>query len=687
MSEVKNFLFEIGTEELPPKTLFKVAANLATNVENGLKHAGLSHGAIKFFATPRRLAVLVFDLVTKQPDHTLELRGPAVTVAYDQEGKPTKALQKFLENNGITINQLEKLETPKGAWVVAHKKKSGRATDELLPEIINQALESLHTPKQMRWGNGKYTFIRPVHWLLMLYGNEIVPATVFGKTSSNVTYGHRFHHPAAITITSPEKYAEILAEQGFVIAEFEARKQMIFSAVQNKTNIGKVLIDENLLNEVTGLVEWPVVLLGTFDAHFLEVPQEVLLVALEAQQRYFPVVDQEGKLLPHFVLVSNIKSSEPVRVITGNEKVLRARFTDAEYFYRTDLQFTLDSLIDRLKQAVFQDKLGSIYLKTERLAKLTSFLAEKVGVATALAKRAAELSKADLVTTMVFEFPELQGVMGYYYALQQFESESVAIALKEQYLPRFAQDKIPDTDLGAILAISDRLDTLVGFFGINKIPTGEKDPQGLRRAATGILRIILERKLNLDLKELLEFANSCYSPELENTLATKQVLDFILERLRAMYLENGGDANVYNAVLATHPTKPLDFQQRLAAINFFKTLAEAEALSAAHKRVNNILNKTTISDEIKFSPKLAKEVAEKALAEIIEKNKAVIATLAQQGNYKEALELLATFKPAIDAFFDSTMVMVENEKLRNNRLALLRDLRALFLSIADISLI
>lgn len=687
MADTQDFLLEIGTEDLPSKKLHEVAASLAQHIEKHLKQHALTYRAVKFYATPRRLAVIVSDLLSKQPDQPIELRGPAVKVAYDQFGEPTTAAIKFAASCSIDVAQLEKHTTEKGSWVVCKSVKVGAATQSLLPEIVNQAVKHLPIPKQMRWGEGKITFIRPVHWVVMLLGTTVIRAAVLGVVSDNQTYGHRFLAPQAITIPEPSKYIELLEQQGKVIPDFTKRMQMIREAIEHASQTGNALIADELLTEVTGLVEWPTILVGVFDPHFLEIPQEVLITVLQQQQRCFPVINAEGKLLPQFILVSNLISRNPRRVIEGNERVIRARLTDAEFFYRTDLEFTLDGYLQRLQHTVFQEKLGTMYDKTVRLQKLAAVIATKINADPSQANRAALLAKCDLMSTMVWEFPELQGIMGYYYALQEFEPDSIAIALKEQYLPRFAKDQLPTTELGCVLALADRADTLVGLFGINKVPTGEKDPLGLRRAATGILRIILEKALAIDLFELFTTAQQNYLVPLDNAAAIKQLLDFVYERLRAWYLEQGGKTNVFNAVLATQPTQPLNFQKRLEAVTYFVTLPEAEALSMAHKRVNNILTKAQLSAISTFNPKLVTEEAEKALAQQVAISAPKVRQLCAIGNYKEALTTLAALKPAIDTFFDKIMVMVEDKKIRNNRLALLHDLHALFILIADISLL
>lgn len=687
MSEAKDFLFEIGTEELPSRHLFEMAESLAHHIEKSFKHYSLRHGAVKFFATPRRLAILVDSLSAKQPDQLIEMRGPAAKIAYNELGELTTAAIKFAESCGVDSSKLERLDNEKGSWVICRGKKIGNLTVNLIPEIVKLALKNLHLSRQMRWGKGEVIFVRPVHWIVLLYGSEKIDTEVLGVKTGNTTFGHRFMSSGPIVISEPKKYEEILEQKGKVIPDFSKRLAKIRDEITAIPKNGTALVDEDLMLEVCGLVEWPVALVGNFESKFLEVPKEVLITCLQHQQRCFPVVDSSGKLLSQFVVVSNIESQDPQRVILGNERVIRARLSDAEFFYRTDLQYTLDSYLDRLKLIVFQDKLGSVFDRTQRLIKLIQYLAAELNIHASYAARSALLAKCDLLSTMVWEFPELQGIMGYYYALQQFEPDPIAIAIKEQYLPRHPKDKIPSTDIGVALAIADRVDYLVGLFGINKIPTGEKDPLGIRRAAIGILRIILEKQISIDLKELLEQAKKNYQVTLENQDTTKQIIDFIYERFRASYLEQGGNAKVFNAVLSRLPTNPWDFKKRLDAVNYFITLPEAESLSSAHKRVMNILSKAKIEDELQFKLKYAKEDAEVSLAhQVLEKNP-ILQQLCEKGEYKEALKMLAELKPTIDRFFDEIMVMVDKEKVRNNRLALLKLLADMLNSVADVSLL
>lgn len=691
MSNSHDFLLELGSEELPPKELTNLVGSLAMHLEKNLRAAELTFDFIRTFATPRRLAVLVSNLLKSQPDKNLEIRGPAVSVAIDANGFPTVAGKKFSENCGVEFAKLDRIENEKGAWLICRTKKVGAKTTELLPSIVAKTIKEISIHRAMKWGCGEFTFVRPLHWIVMLYGSLTIETKIFDVISSNKTYGHRFHYPKPITILEPTHYEMQLSQKGFVIADFVKRREkiheLIMQAVMAKYPGSHALIEEALLNEVAGLVEWPVALVGEFSPHYLELPPEIIITCLEHHQRSFPIINQTKKLIPAFVVVSNIESLDPERLIKGNERVIRARLTDAEFFYRSDLRFTLDSFIEKLKLVVFQTKLGTLYDKTLRLEKLVTSIAQKINANIDYSDRAAHLSKCDLMTSMVGEFPELQGVVGYYYALQQYEPEEVALAIKEQYLPKFAKDSLPTTASGQVLAIADRIDTLVGAFSINKVPTGEKDPLGLRRAAIGIIRIILEKSLALDLKELCELAYNNYESAPENAAAVKQAVDFIIERMRAFAEEQGIKSNVINAVLARKSTKPLDIFKRLDAVSYFLTLPEAEALSSAHKRVNNILNKANINAEIKFNCDLVEEKIEQNLADEIAAKNELIIPLYKERNYREALKILSGIKPVVDEFFDKVMVMAEKEKVRNNRLALLTDLRELFNHVADLSLL
>lgn len=684
----QDFLFEIGTEELPSKQIALLAQSLARNLQQELDANGIHYGKIKFYATPRRLAVLVEALVDKQNEQIIERRGPTFKIAFNADGTPTATAHKFAASCGIDVTQLEKHETDKGKWVVAKIVKPGEATIKLLPQFVTNAIAALPLNKSMRWGVSDVAFIRPVHWVILLYGAETIAATILGITAANITYGHRFLHPQPITLTNALDYESLLETKGYVIADCNRRQEMIRTKIQEAASTkGQAIIDEELLAEVTGLVEWPEALLGEFDARFLQLPREVLTMVLEQQQRCFPIIDANDQLRPYFIALSNIQSRNPQHVIAGNNRVIRARLTDAEFFYRTDIAIPLDDYCNKLKMAVFQNGLGSLYDKSLRLMKLGSFIAARLHLDKARTERAAHLAKADLMSTMVGEFPELQGIMGYHYALAQHEAEAVAIAIKEHYLPRHAADNLPHTESGAALALADRIDTLVGIFGINKLPTGEKDPLGLRRAALGIIRIILDKNLELDLLELLQMAQSNYQVPLENTSAVTQILDFIFERLRNWYSEHSVNLNAFNAVLACRPTSLSNFDQRVKAIEYFRTLPAAESLSIAHKRINNILNKVKTEGTLKFDEALLQMPAEKDLYLQLTQKSAIIKALVEQTEYQQALTVLAELRPAVDKFFTDVMVMVEDQRLRDNRLALLMQLRAIFSVVADISLL
>jgi len=686
--QTQDFLFEIGTEELPAKQITPLSSALAQNFKQQLDQEKLSYEAITPYATPRRLAILVRNLATEKASQTIEHRGPTCEIAFNQDGTLTAAAQKFAANLGIPINELQTIETPKGKRLIATTLSPKISTLDLLPQIAEQAVSHLPLPKIMRWGNNSIEFTRPVHWLTMIYGTTTVNTSILGLMATNQTYGHRFHHPKAIALPDAAAYEYLLNTQGYVIADFAKRKNAVHTKINAIAAIkGHVIIDEELLEEVTGLVEWPEALLGQFDLRFLNLPDEVLLMAISHQQRCFPILDNRQKLLPYFIVVSNIQSKNPQQVITGNERVIKARLTDAEFFYNTDLKIPLTDHLQRLPTVIFQTKLGSLYDKTTRLIAISKYLAIRLASDATLSARAAQLAKTDLMTAMVGEFPELQGIMGYYYAAKQNEPLPVAIALKEQYLPRFAKDYLPQTDLGAILAIADRLDTLVGLFGINKIPTSEKDPLGVRRVAVGVIRIILNSKLNLDLPYLLELVKQQYANKLENTAVVSQVLDFIFERLRYFYSEQNVNLNSFNAVYACRPVNLTDFDKRLRAIEDFRTSPAAEALSTAHKRINNILKKNHYEVGVNFNPNLAKKSAEKNLYLQLTKKSEIIFNLCTNSSYKEALSILAELKPSVDSFFDEVMVVVDDTEIRANRLALLAQLHKLLSAIADISLL
>lgn len=690
MTTKHDLLFEIGTEELPPKDLCRLMNALKDNLAASLQEAGLSFQAVHAFAAPRRLAVRVEQLADMQPNRFIERKGPALNAAFAADGKPTKACEGFARSCGVTVEQLKQVETAQGAWVVYQYEEQGKAAAELLPEMLQTALLQLPVTKTMRWGNHATAFIRPIHWLVLLYGGQVIDATILGIKTSNKTRGHRFHCPQELTITKPAEYEIILAQQGKVIADFAKRQAIILQGIHQlaAAQNGTAVIEPALLDEVTALVEWPVPLLAGFEQQFLAVPKEALISAMQGHQKCFAVVDKEQKLLPYFITVSNIESRDPQQVIIGNERVMRARLSDADFFYQTDLKSTLASRCEGLKNVTFQAKLGTVFAKTQRIAALAEFIARSLKQCDAVAaKRAGELCKADLLSAMVGEFPELQGIMGNYYARHDGESEKVATAIQEHYLPRSANDILPASLEGCAVALADRLDTLVGLFGINQPPTGDKDPFGLRRAALGILKIIHQAGLDLSLAELLTHAAAGYGQTLANPAAVAQTQEFILERLRGLYQEQGIAADSLMAVLAVQNDNPRDIDYRVKAVQHFRQLPEAAALAAANKRVSNILAKLIhIPTEVKEA--LFELAQEKQLYQLIRQYQQT--SQQDQRNaeaYTQQLQQLARLQHPIDAFFDQVMVMVDNPALQNNRLALLNAMRNLFLQVADISLL
>ncbi|GAA5218738.1 glycine--tRNA ligase subunit beta [Corallincola platygyrae] len=685
----QNLLIEIGTEELPPKSLKKLAIAFADNVQEGLEKAELAFENVSWMASPRRLAVRVTALSDAQQDKVVEKRGPSVKAAFDADGNPTKAAEGWARGNGITVEQAERLETDKGAWLLHRAEVKGQKVDALLPGITTEALAKLPIPKPMRWGCSDATFIRPVHTITLLYGGELIDATILDIQSNRVVQGHRFHGEAAVTLDHADSYEQVLEEQGFVIADFARRREMIKEQVEAVAaqEGGVAAIDEDLLDEVTGLVEWPVTLVGGFEEKFLEVPAEALIYTMKDNQKYFPVLSKDGELMNRFVFVSNIASKQPEAVVEGNEKVVRPRLADAEFFFNTDRKTTLADRIASLDNVLFQKQLGTLKEKSERIASLSGAIAQKIGADSSLATRAGLLSKTDLMTEMVMEFPDVQGVMGMYYARYDGENDAVATALNEQYMPRFAGDALPQGDIGAVVAIADKLDTLVGIFGIGQTPKGDKDPFALRRAALGLLRIIVEKQLPLDLVELAEIAKAQFGDKLTNDSVVSDVFEFVQGRFRSWYQDQGYPVDVIQAVLARKPSKPADFDARVKAVESFRKLPQAAALAAANKRVGNILAKqeTEVSSSINLS--LLAEEQEKALANAVAHQQEALAPMFADNNYTAALEQLAALQPEVDAFFDGVMVMADDLAVRNNRLALLLQLRQMFLEIADIGLL
>ena len=684
----QNFLVEIGTEELPPKALKTLATSFADNVEAELNQAGLTFGKIEWFAAPRRLAVKVLNLATQQPSKEIEKRGPAVSAAFDAEGKPTKAAEGWARGCGITVEQAERIATDKGEWLVHRAKIEGQPTKNLLNDIVANALVKLPIPKPMRWADKTVQFIRPVHTVTMLLGDELIEGEILGVASARTIRGHRFLGEKEFEIQHADQYPQLLREKGSVVADFNERKAEILAKSQAKaTALGGVAdIEESLLEEVTSLVEYPNVLAAKFEERFLAVPAEALVYTMKGDQKYFPIYDKDGKLLPHFIFVSNINPEDPTAIIEGNEKVVRPRLTDAEFFFKTDLKQKLVDRLPRLETVLFQQQLGTLKDKTDRIEQLAGEIAKQIGADEAKAKRAGLLSKCDLMTNMVFEFTDTQGVMGMHYARHDGEDEEVAVALNEQYMPRFAGDELPKSLVASAVALADKFDTLTGIFGIGQAPKGSADPFALRRAALGALRIIVEKNLPLDLEDLVKKSAALFGDKLTNQNVVADVVDFMLGRFRAWYQDEGIAVDVIQAVLARRPTRPADFDARVRAVSHFRTLDSAEALAAANKRVSNILAKADAAiGEINLTACV--EPAEKALAEAVLALRTEVQPLIAQGDYTTVLDKLANLRAPVDSFFDNVMVNAEDPALRQNRLAILNTLQGLFLQVADISVL
>jgi len=784
MTVEQDFLVELGTEELPPTALRGLEQAFAAGVVAGLQKAGLAHGDVASFATPRRLAVIVKKLVERQPDQDIKRRGPPVNASFDGAGQPTRAALAFAESCGVPVDALQKLDEGKGSLLFFIGTKPGAAVAGLLPQIVQTSLDGLPIPRRMHWGSGTAEFVRPVHWLVMLYGPDVLPARLLETDAGSQTYGHRFHAPKPIRITSPAAYERTLSERGFVLPDFAARRDLIktrVSAVATELG-GRALIGDELLDEVTALVEWPVALAGRFEERFLELPREVLISTLQDHQRYFAVENEQGRLMPSFITVSNIESRDPSKVREGNERVVRPRLADAAFFWEQDRKQPLAARGPALDAMTFQVKLGSLGDKTRRVRALAGEIAATGIGERAEAERAAELCKCDLLTAMVGEFPELQGIMGTYYALADSEAAEVAVAIREHYLPRGAGDELPETHAGLAVALADKLDTLAGIFEIGEKPTGAKDPFGLRRAAIGLLRILIEKRLDLDLRKLIGVALGNVRADVERIRASKaaagaggaggaavaaaagtstgesaagaaataggaptvsakaiaavathsrdaggtvasggaglasaaapkvakassggstaattdeQVYDFIMERLRAYYLERAptgipGTApafttEMFDAVLATKPASPVDFDARLNALRAFLDLPEATSLAAANKRITNILRKAGELQRRDVDVEALKDPAEVRLFDAMRSLHEAVAAAVAQREYANALGRLAQLRPPVDVFFEQVMVMDEDPRLRANRLALLAQLHGLFIGIADLS--
>ena len=690
-----DFLIELGTEELPPKSLKKLAHAFTDGIIKGLEDQGLSFESFQSFAAPRRLAVVVSALDLKTPDKDIINWGPPVKVAFDENGEPSRAAEAFAKKNNLAVEDLKSLVENDGQQdkLCVRLTQAGSATKGLLADIINQSLSQLPIPKRMRWGYKKEEFVRPAQWAVLLFDGEVVKQPILGIEASNTSSGHRFHANKEIVIKSPSTYQQQLKD-AYVIADFNERKQIILEGVNQlaKSIKGKACVDPDLLDEVAALNEWPVPLMGKFDKHFLSIPSQALISSMKEHQKYFHVLDDKNQLLPAFITVANIESTDPAQVIDGNERVIRPRLADAAFFYENDKKTTLESRRDALKNIVFQADLGSVFEKTQRVANIAAELAKQIGANPKLAQKAAELSKSDLVTDMVGEFDDLQGAMGRDYALNDGEDPQVAEAIFEQYLPRFSGDIVPVTDIGATLALADRLDSLVGIFSIGQQPSGSRDPFALRRASLGVLRIMLERNIDLNLTDLIAASSAQFDlsdrAKISGDELEKQVLTYIIERFKSWYKEKGMQTEVFLSVAALSLSNPLDIDARVAAVHKFSLLPEAAALAAANKRVSNILAKQLPEgDSASLDTSLLQDAAEIQLADQLLALEELITPLLRQRDYNAVLEKLAGLRETVDQFFEDVMVMADDMALRQNRLALLAKLQQLFMHVADISLL
>ncbi|HEY6453077.1 MAG TPA: glycine--tRNA ligase subunit beta [Steroidobacteraceae bacterium] len=699
----RDLLVELGTEELPPKALRGLELAFAAELVRHLRELGLEPGAVQAFATPRRLAALVRRVRLQQPEQQIVRRGPPRSASFDAAGGPTRAALAFAASCGVAVEALDTERDARGGEYLRFEgRRSGAATQTLLPGVLQAVLDALPVPRRMRWGTLDAQFVRPVHWLLALLGTELVPASIMGVDSGHLSFGHRFMAPRALRIRSPATYARTLERRGKVLAVFDERRGRIRSQVETLAASlgGRALLSDALLDEVTALVEWPVAIAGQFEARFLALPREVLISTLQEHQRYFALEDAAGSLLPWFITISNIDSPAPEVIRAGNERVVRPRLADAEFFWQQDRRRPLAARLEGLAAVTFQAQLGSQASRTERIAALAEAIALGIGADPGASRRAAQLCKCDLLTAMVGEFPDLQGVMGRHYALADGESAVVAEAIREHYLPRGAGDALPASRIGDAVALADKLDVLAGIFGIGQKPSGTRDPFGLRRAAIGVLRIVLEHGLDLDLLALLERAAALQplADASERAPAlTAELYDFVLERLRAQYLERSGSNGIsteqFDAVLATRPRSLLDFDARLRALVAFLARPEGASLASANKRIANILRKSAPAapdaagtpGAPQVEPSLLREPAERTLHRALEALRAQVETAVGRRDYASALDLLAGLRAAVDEFFDAVLVNDPDDALRRNRLALLSQLRALFAGIADLS--
>lgn len=690
MSRNDDFLVEIGTEELPPKALRPLMEAFGENLKTAIDDARLSHGDVHAYASPRRLTVLVEKLALQQDDREIEQKGPPVKVALDDDGNPKPAATAFATKCGVAVEDLERVETEKGEWLIFRSLEQGKRAADLLPEMIERALAALPIPRRMRWGAGDAEFVRPVHWVVLLHGKETIDAPVMGIQAGRESRGHRFHSHGAVTIETPGDYLKALETEGYVIADFMRRRDMIREGVNAAAEHagGNIVDGESLYDEVAALVEWPVPIVGAFDELYLDLPREVVVSTLTGHQRYFPVADDNGNLLPHFVTVANIESRDPEQVIEGNERVIRPRLADAAFFWNNDRKKPLASRDEILRDVVYQRGLGSLFDKSQRVSRLAGWLANELGADTSVVERAATLAKCDLVTGMVGEFPDLQGTMGRYYALSDGETDKVADAIAEHYQPRFAGDQLPDSRAGQILAIADKLDSLAGVFSIGKKPSGNRDPYGLRRAALGIVRIMIECGIDVDLTAMITRAvDEQPASKADRAEVAADLYAFVGDRLRSYCLDRdtGLAIETFDAVMVRQPASLVDFDRRLAAVQTFARLEQAASLAAANKRIANILRKAGNPEGLEVKDKLLDQEAEQALYSALTNSREKVAPMLEQRRYAEILNELADLRDPVDRFFDEVMVMADDDAVRNNRLAILGELRALFLDVADIS--
>lgn len=687
MFEQATLLLEIGVEELPAGSVQPLAEHLGHELHKALDDAGLNPGELTVFATPRRLAASISQVAPVQADQDVLRRGPAVSSAFDADGAPTKALAGFARSCGVEVDALERQKTDKGEWMVYSARQAGQPVSDIVSTQLPQIIKTMPMPKRMRWADRTDEFLRPVLWLVALHGNDVLPLTVLGHAAGRTTFGHRFHAPDAFDIDTADNYESRLHDDGYVIASFAKRREVIRSQVLAvaKEAGGQALIDDELLDEVCALVEWPVSIAGSFDKEFLEIPKEALIQTMEENQRYFALFDSAGNLMPGFITVANLASTNPVTVREGNERVIRPRFSDTMFFWNNDKQKKLADFRDSLKKVLFQKKLGSVYEKTERLEKLATFIAPQCNAQIDEACLAATLSRCDLMSDIVNELPKMQGIAGRYYAQREGYPAQVVAALEEQYYPKNAGGALPESEAGVVLAIAEKVDTLTGIFGIGMKPTGAKDPFALRRASLGLLRILIEKNLNLDVRTLIDEAAKHYGNSLNDDFAPAELTDYVLERLRGFYQDQGEQPDVVEAVLAKGITHPLDFDHRVKAIAVFRQSDAAESLAAANKRIRNLLKKTRVAEGQRVDASLLAEPAEKDLAQSVAETAAAIQPLYDSGDYGQAMQATARLKEPVDAFFDGVMVMVDDANVRDNRLALLQQVSDLCSGTAELS--